>query len=152
MNNVKTLAKKKRIVLIAHDKKKADLAEWVADNIDKLAGHELYATGTTGKMISRLADVHVNELMSGPLGGDQQVGSMIAQAQIDIMIFFWDPMESLVHDSDVKALFRIAAVWNVPLACDRASADFMITSPFMNVEYDAVLPDYSAYLNRKIEL
>jgi methylglyoxal synthase len=150
MAATKKLGKNKRIVLIAHDNKKKDLAEWVADNKHLLIGHELYATGTTGKMIEDIANAPVNKLMSGPLGGDQQVGSMLAQGLLDLMIFFWDPMESQAHDSDVKALLRLGAVWNIPLACDRASADFIITSPFMTREYEAVMPDYSAYLNRKI--
>jgi len=151
MNDVKKLGKKKRIVLIAHDNKKKELAEWVADNKDALIIHELYATGTTGKMIEDIAKTLVNKLMSGPLGGDQQVGSMFAQGFLDIMIFFWDPMESQAHDSDVKALLRLGAVWNVPLACDRATADFLITSPYMTNEYNVVMPDYSTYLTRKIK-
>lgn len=115
-----------------------------------LAQHELYATGTTGKLIAGIAKTEVNMLMSGPLGGDQQVGSMIAQGLIDVMIFFWDPMEALVHDSDVKALLRLAVVWNIPMACDRATADFLISSPLMKNEYFAELPDYSRYINRTI--
>ena len=151
MDGIKKLAKKKRIVLIAHDNKKKELAEWVADNKEALSKHELYATGTTGKMVEDIAHTAVVKLMSGPLGGDQQVGSMLAQGILDIMIFFWDPMESQAHDSDVKALLRLGAVWNIPLACDRATADFIITSPFMNTEYDVIMPDYSSYLNRKIK-
>jgi len=151
MDGIKKLAKKKRIVLIAHDNKKKELAEWVADNKEALSKHELYATGTTGKMVEDIAHTAVAKLMSGPLGGDQQVGSMLAQGLLDIMIFFWDPMESQAHDSDVKALLRLGAVWNIPLACDRATADFIITSPFMNTEYDVIMPDYSTYLNRKIK-
>jgi len=151
MDGIKKLAKKKRIVLIAHDNKKKELAEWVADNKEALSKHELYATGTTGKMVEDIAHTAVAKLMSGPLGGDQQVGSMLAQGLLDIMIFFWDPMESQAHDSDVKALLRLGAVWNIPLACDRATADFIITSPFMNTEYDVIMPDYSSYLNRKIK-
>ena len=151
MDNIKKLGKKKKIVLIAHDNKKKELAEWVADNKEALIAHELYATGTTGKMIEDIAHTNVSKLMSGPLGGDQQVGSMLSQGLLDIMIFFWDPMESQAHDSDVKALLRLGAVWNIPLACDRATADFIITSPFMTTEYEVIQPDYSNYLNRKIK-
>jgi methylglyoxal synthase len=151
MNVVKMLGKKKRVVLIAHDNKKKELAEWVAENKAALARHDLYATGTTGKMIEDIAQTTVTKLMSGPLGGDQQVGGMLAQGLLDIMIFFWDPMESQAHDSDVKALLRLGAVWNIPLACDRATADFIMTSRFMDDEYEVIVPDYSAYLNRKIK-
>ena len=150
MDGIKRLAKKKRIVLIAHDNKKKDLAEWVTAHKDALIQHELYATGTTGKIIEDISGAPVTKLMSGPLGGDQQVGSMIAEGLLDIMIFFWDPMEPQAHDSDVKALMRLGAVWNIPLACDRATADFIITSAFMSSEYNVMLPDYSAYLKRKI--
>lgn len=151
MNGLKKLDNKKRIVLIAHDNKKKELGEWVAEHKTELVKHELYATGTTGKIIEDMSGAPVTKLMSGPLGGDQQVGSMIAEGKLDVMIFFWDPMEAQAHDSDVKALLRLGAVWNVPLACNRATADFLITSPFMSGAYDVVTPDYAAYLNRKID-
>jgi len=142
---------RKRIAIIAHDKKKAELIKWAVDNKGILSEHILYATGTTGKLLEDALEIEVTKLLSGPLGGDQQVGSLIAQGQIDMMIFFWDPMESQAHDTDVKALLRVGAVWNIPIACDRATADFLVTSPYMNREYVAILPDYSSYLNRKIK-
>jgi len=152
MQNIRTLGARKNIVLIAHDHKKRDLEEWVGANIAVLSRHELYATGTTARRIELATNIRVTPLMSGPLGGDQQVGSMIAQGHIDIMIFFSDPMEALVHDSDVKALVRLAAVWNIPFACDRSSADFLVTSSYFNSSYDIQVPDDSHYLNRKIEV
>jgi len=140
----------KRIALIAHDKKKTELISWALEHKAALTTHVLYATGTTGKLLEKALDVEVTKLLSGPLGGDQQVGSMIATGQIDVMIFFWDPMESQAHDTDVKALLRVGAVYNIPIACDRATADFLLTSPYMNVEYVTIIPDYSDYLNRKV--
>ncbi len=149
--NEKIMNARKRIAIIAHDKKKAELIKWAVDNKGILSEHILYATGTTGKLLEDALEIEVTKLLSGPLGGDQQVGSLIAQGQIDMMIFFWDPMESQAHDTDVKALLRVGAVWNIPIACDRATADFLVTSPYMNREYVAILPDYSSYLNRKIK-
>ena len=146
----KTLGKKKKIALVAHDNKKSDLLEWALYNKQALAQHELYATGTTGKLIEKELGRPVTKLLSGPLGGDQQIGAMIAGGDIDIMIFFWDPMEAQPHDSDVKALLRLCVAWNIPMACDRATADFIMTSPFMHAEYQSTIPDYSGYLNRKI--
>ena len=150
MQGSKKLKARKRIALIAHDHKKEELIEWVITNKDTLLQHELFATGTTGKMAEAALNYHVKKLLSGPLGGDQQIGSMIATGDIDMVIFFWDPMEAQPHDTDVKALLRLCAVWNIPMACDRATADFIMTSPFMNQEYEAVIPDYDGYLNRKI--
>lgn len=147
---VRKLGKRKRIALVAHDHKKADLIEWAIYNKEVLARHELFATGTTGKMLEDSLDRTVKRLLSGPLGGDQQIGSMIATGDIDVMIFFWDPMEAQPHDSDVKALLRLCVAWNIPMACDRSSADFLLTSPFMHEEYDASIPDYGQYLTRKI--
>lgn len=141
----------KRIALIAHDNKKRDLLEWAAFNRDLLAEHELYATGTTGQLLEQELGVEVVKLQSGPLGGDQQIGAKIAQGEIDFVIFFWDPLEPHPHDPDVKALLRIAVVWNVPVACNRASADFMISSPLMSNEYERALPDYGAYRDRMAE-
>ena len=151
MSNIKKLGKRKRIALIAHDHKKADIVEWAIFNKATLAKHELIATGTTGKLIEEALDRPVKKMLSGPLGGDQQIGSMIAQDEIDIMIFFWDPMHAQPHDSDVKALLRLCVVWNIPMACDRATADFIMTSPFMHTEYNATLPSYTDYLNREIK-
>ena len=146
----KILGKRKKIALVAHDHKKADLMEWAIYNKTALAKHELFATGTTGRLLEEGLDRTVRKLLSGPLGGDQQIGAMIANGEIDIMIFFWDPMEAQPHDSDVKALLRLCVAWNIPMACDRATADFIMTSPFMHGEYEATLPDYTHYLNREI--
>ena len=151
MGTVKKLGKRKRIAMVAHDHRKADLMEWAIYNKTVLAKHELFATGTTGKLLEDALDRPVKKLMSGPLGGDQQVGSMIAEGELDVLIFFWDPMHAQPHDSDVKALLRLGVLWNIPMACDRATADFLMTSPFMHDEYDAVMPDNTEYLTRTIE-
>jgi methylglyoxal synthase len=151
MITTKKLNKRKRIALVAHDHKKADLVEWVRFNKDKLTSHELFATGTTGKLVEEFLGMPVQKLMSGPLGGDQQIGSMIAEGELDVLIFFWDPMETQPHDSDVKALLRIGVAWNIPMACDRATADFIMTSPYINDEYEALIPDYTDYLTRSIK-
>ncbi len=151
MSSIKKLGARKRIALIAHDNKKPDLIEWAIFNKTTLAKHELIATGTTGKMVEEALDRPVKKLLSGPLGGDQQIGSMIAQSEIDVMIFFWDPMEAQPHDSDVKALLRLGIAWNIPMACDRSTADFLMTSPFMHEEYNATLPNYTDYLTREIK-
>jgi methylglyoxal synthase len=132
----------KKIALIAHDNKKQDLLEWAGFNRDLLAQHELYATGTTGKLLEEELDLKIIKLQSGALGGDQQIGAKIAQGEIDFLIFFWDPLKPMPHDPDVKALLRVAVVWNIPVACNRASADFMISSPLMSGEYQRFLPDY----------
>ena len=137
-----SMKERKKIALVAHDNKKRDLLEWAAFNRDLLAQHELYATGTTGRLLGRELKLDVIALHSGPLGGDQQIGGRIAEGEIDFLIFFWDPLKSLPHDPDVKALLRIAVVWNIPIACNRASADFMISSQLMSGEYGRLLPDY----------
>jgi len=142
----------KKIALVAHDNKKLDLLEWAKYNSVLLAHHILYATGTTGAAIEREIQLKVHRLQSGPLGGDQQIGAKIVDNQIDFLIFFWDPLEPMPHDPDVKALLRMAVVWNIPIACNRASADFMISSPLMDTEYHRIVPDYSGYQNRKIDL
>ncbi len=139
---------KKKIALVAHDNKKPDLFEWAKYNKDVLARHTLYATGTTGRLLQEELDLEVNLLESGPLGGDQQIGAKIVDREIDFVIFFWDPLEPQPHDPDVKALLRITVVWNVPVACNRASADFMISSPLMTGEYDRLVPDYLDYKRR----
>jgi methylglyoxal synthase len=126
---------RKRVVLIAHDNRKADMLEWARFNRDTLAGHELHATGTTGALVARELDLSVERFLSGPLGGDQQVGAAIAEGRIDFVVFFWDPLEPQPHDVDVKALLRIAVVCNVPIACNRATADFILSSPLMDTEY-----------------
>ena len=150
MDNIRKLNESKRIALVAHDNKKSDLIEWAIYNKTALARHELLATGTTGKMLEDKLNRPVKKMLSGPLGGDQQIGSMIAEGKIDILIFFWDPMEAQPHDSDVKALLRLGVTWNILLACDRATADFILTSPLMQEEYETIIPDYSRYLNREL--
>jgi methylglyoxal synthase len=142
----------KKIALVAHDNKKTDLLEWAKYNRILLAHHDLFATGTTGTALERELGFKVNRLQSGPLGGDQQIGARIVDNEIDFLIFFWDPLEPQPHDPDVKALLRMAVVWNIPIACNRASADFMISSPLMDEEYDRLVPDYSEYRNRRIVL
>lgn len=142
----------KRIALVAHDNKKRDLLEWAKYNRTLLAHHALFATGTTGTALERELDLQINRLQSGPLGGDQQIGAKIAENEIDFLIFFWDPLEPQPHDPDVKALLRMAVVWNIPIACNRASADFMISSPLMDAEYHRLVPDYQEYHNRRIDL
>ena len=126
------------------------MVQWAVHNKQMLAKHEQYATGTTGKLVEEALDRPVKKFLSGPLGGDQQIGSLIATGDIDMVIFFWDPMEAQPHDTDVKALLRLCAVWNIPMACDRSTADFIITSPFMSEDYEAIIPDYSGYLKRNI--
>ena len=140
----------KHIALVAHDNKKRDLLEWAKYNQATLAEHKLYATGTTGKILEEQLGLPLTKLQSGPLGGDQEIGARIANGEIDFLIFFWDPLEPLPHDPDVKALLRLAVVWNIPIACNRASADFMISSPLMEEEYDRLVPDYTGYPKRKL--
>ncbi len=151
--------KHKRIALVAHDNRKKDLIEWVHWNYHNLLQHELICTGTTGRLVSELLEkkiaddeleqsVRITRLKSGPLGGDQQLGAMITEGLIDIVIFLWDPMEPQPHDVDVKALLRIAVLYNVPMACNRSTADFIFSSPLIDEEYQPILKDYSTYLTR----
>jgi methylglyoxal synthase len=152
--------KNKNIALVAHNNRKKDLIEWVKWNCPTLLSHHLIGTGTTGKLIEKTLrentackalspnDVAVTNLKSGPLGGDQQLGAMITEGKIDFMIFFWDPMQPHPHDVDVKALLRIAVVYNIPIACNRSTADFMISSPLMNDRYEPTVKDYEEYINR----
>jgi methylglyoxal synthase len=156
MTQVKTVA------LVAHDNRKRDLIEWVQWNYKTLINHQLVCTGTTGRLVERAISKKLEEggeaaneftlvkLKSGPLGGDQQLGAMIAEGKIDVVIFFWDPMEPHPHDVDVKALLRITVVYNVPTACNRATADFMISSPLMEEEFKSEKKDYSHYLTRRV--
>ncbi len=140
-----------RIGLVAHDNKKRDLVEWARFNLRFLGRHELWATGSTGSLLERELDRPVVKLQSGPLGGDQQLGALIAEGNIDFLVFFWDPLEPQPHDPDVKALLRLAVVWNIPIACNRASADFMVSSPLMESGYERSQPDYATYLGRALE-
>lgn len=147
---------------MAHDNKKKDLIEWIEWNSNVLINHELVCTGTTGRLVEAVlnkkaaetnngAEVDVKKLKSGPLGGDQQLGALIAEGRIDMMIFLWDPMEPQPHDVDVKALLRICVLYNVPTACNRSTADFLISSPLLNDEYSPAVTDYSGYVKRKLE-
>ena len=142
----------KKIALVAHDNKKRDLVEWAKFNRDLLAHHKVYATGTTGVILEQALGFEITRLQSGPLGGDQQIGAKIVDDEIDFLIFFWDPLEPMPHDPDVKALLRMAVVWNIPIACNRSSADFMISSPLMDGEYDRLVPDYTDYRERPIQI
>lgn len=138
------MARRKRIALIAHDNRKADLLEWARYNAGTLAQHELFATGTTGQLMASELGLELTRFLSGPLGGDQQVGAALAEGRLDFVIFFWDPLEPQPHDVDVKALLRIAVVYNTPIACNRASADFMLSSPLMAEEYERYLMPQAA--------
>jgi methylglyoxal synthase len=145
MADKRTLKPEKHIALIAHDKKKEDLVQWAEDNKDVLVRHKLYATGTTGKLLEERLGFPVEKLFSGPLGGDQQVGALIADNEIDFLIFFWDPLEAQPHDSDVKALLRLAVAWNILIAMNRTTADFIVAARLMKEDYSFGVPDYSNY-------
>ncbi len=155
------MEKIKRIALVAHDNRKKDLIEWAEWNYEILISHKLICTGTTGGLVEeaikkRLSpedanDFKVMKLKSGPLGGDQQLGAMIAENKVDLVIFLWDPMQPQPHDVDVKALLRISVLYNIPTACNRSTADFMISSPLLNAEYEQVVKDYSGYIGRTVQ-
>jgi methylglyoxal synthase len=145
-----TMGIRKKIALVAHDNMKRDLVEWTKYNRGTLVQHAIFATGTTGLLLEKELGVRITRLQSGPLGGDQQIGARIVDGEIDFLIFFWDPLEPQPHDPDVKALLRMAVVWNIPTACDRATADFMISSPLMDTEYERIVPDFTAYRNRRV--
>jgi methylglyoxal synthase len=156
------MGKTKQIALVAHDNRKRDLKEWLEYNYRTLVRHNLICTGTTGRLVEETIknrfekdgiardDLKIKKLKSGPLGGDLQLGGMIAEGKVDLVIFFWDPMEPFPHDVDVKALLRIAVLYNIPTACNRSTADFMISSPLMNEPYQPEVRDYSDYLKRKL--
>lgn len=143
------LPSRKRIALIAHDDRKQDLLEWALFNKIKLSRHELYATGTTGALLAQELGIPVHTFLSGPLGGDQQVGAKIAESAIDVLIFFWDPLESHPHDPDVRALLRLAVLQNIPVAMNRSSADFIFSSPLMDADYERQLYDFAGRLERR---
>lgn len=140
-----TLPPRKTIALIAHDNRKQSLVAWCARHREALAAHRLYATGTTGTLVAAETGLAIEKLISGPLGGDQQVGSLIAGGTVDLLVFFWDPFEPMPHDPDVKALLRIAAVWNIPVACNESSADFIVASPLFAASSERMVPDYARY-------
>ena len=142
------LGRRKKIALVAHDNKKDDMLVWVTHNRELLSQHAFYATGTTGTVLEEALGLTITVLQSGPLGGDQQIGARIAEGEINILIFFWDPLEAQPHDPDVRALLRMAAVWNIPVATTLASADFLITSPLMSEPYDRRLTDYQEFTQR----
>lgn len=146
-----TIEKQKHIALIAHDSKKQEIVEWVEENKDILKNHFLCGTGTTARLIAEKTELPVRAYNSGPLGGDQQIGSRIVEGNIDFVIFFWDPLESQPHDPDVKALLRIAAVYDIPIANNKATADFMITSKYMNEEYERKVLNYNKVIRRRLE-
>lgn len=139
------------IALVAHDNMKDDLLEWAKFNREFLANFRLIATGTTGRLLREQLDLPVERLQSGPLGGDQQLGAMLSEGVVDFLVFFWDPLSAQPHDSDVKALLRLAVVWNIPVACNRATADFIFSSPLVVSGYQRRLPDYQVYHNRALE-
>lgn len=143
-NDRVTMSAKKRIALIAHDSRKGDLLDWVRFNRDVLREHDLLATGTTGALVNRQCELPVTRLKSGPLGGDQQMGAKIADGELDLLVFFWDPLEPHPHEPDVRALLRIAVLYNIPVACNRATADFVIASPLIHGEYDRMVTNHGA--------
>jgi methylglyoxal synthase len=142
----------KSIALVAHDSQKGNLIDWAKYNRELLRAHRLYATGTTGALLEQYLDVEITKLRSGPLGGDQQLGAKIVEGEIDFVIFFWDPLQAQPHDPDVKALLRMAVVWNIPIACNRATADHIISSPLMHETYIRDVPDYDGHISRTVEL
>ncbi|MGB3385940.1 MAG: methylglyoxal synthase [Marinomonas sp.] len=141
---------RKNVALVAHDNMKPELIEWAEKHKEKLIKHNLMATGTTGNLMQKQLKVPVQALISGPLGGDQQLGGLIAEGKIDVLIFFWDPFEPMPHDPDIKALLRVAAVWNIPIACSVSSANFLISSPLFDSEFEHRVPDYDQYLKERL--
>ncbi|MBP6120851.1 MULTISPECIES: methylglyoxal synthase [Providencia] len=148
-STTRKIAASKNIALVAHDHCKPSLLAWAKKNNEKLQLHKLFATGTTGSLVNHHTGLHVTGMLSGPMGGDQQIGAMIAEQRIDLLIFFWDPLNAVPHDPDVKALLRLATVWNIPVATNAATADFLITSPYFDETIDVVIPDYQSYLDKR---
>lgn len=147
----RTIPEKKRMALVAHDNKKAELFEWAHHHLETLKKHTLFATGTTGYGLEKVLPLKIHKFVSGPLGGDQQIGAKIAEGEIDVLLFFWDPFEPMPHDPDVKALLRISAAWNIPVACTPATADFIMTSKFINMPYERLTPDYESYIKDRTQ-
>ncbi|WP_226644498.1 methylglyoxal synthase [Microbulbifer variabilis] len=145
----KALPASKRIALVAHDNRKGAMIQWCLRHRSLLEKHSLLATGTTGGKIEEATGLKVEKLLSGPLGGDQQLGARISEGVVDLLVFFWDPFEPMPHDPDVKALLRIAAAWNIPVACNSSSADMIIQSTLMECEFDREVPDYQRYLEQR---
>lgn len=147
----KSLPATKNIALVAHDGQKKALENWCLKHKETLSDHKLFGTGTTGHLIEKATGITIEKLLSGPMGGDQQIGAKIAEHEIHVLIFFWDPLASQPHDPDIKALLRLAAVWNIPVACTESSADMLLSSPLMNQEMERVIPDYNNYLVTRLD-
>lgn len=147
----RTLQPQKHIALVAHDHCENALMQWVDTHKEQLQHHTLYATGTTGNLVQRATGLPVTAMLSGPMGGDQQVGALISEGKIDVLIFFWDPLNAVPHDPDVKALLRLATVWNIPVATNRATADFIIHSPLFAQPVEILIPDYERYLQQRLK-
>ncbi|ALM51028.1 methylglyoxal synthase [Halomonas huangheensis] len=145
----RSIPARKRIALVAHDGMKAALMEWANRWRKELQQHYLIGTGTTAARLSKELGLEVEGLMSGPLGGDQQIGARITEQRLDLLIFFWDPFSPQPHDPDVKALLRLAALWNLPVACNPASADFMLSSPWLSQPYEMDIPDAGAWISSR---